>query len=80
MLLQTTIDITKHHPVVYAIALAGLIVQTAWNIWYTFTIVAVYVKYTPGSPSMLATRRVTSALLTIQAAPRLRAPAVKWQA
>ena len=50
ILLQTTIDITKHHPVVYLIALIGLVVQTAVNVWYTFTVIAIYVKWTPNSP------------------------------
>ena len=50
LLLQTTIDITKHHPVVYLIALLGLVVQTAVNVWYTFTVIAIYVKWTPDSP------------------------------
>lgn len=51
ILLQTTIDITKHHPVVYLIALIGLVVQTAVNVWYTFTVIAIYVKWTPNSPA-----------------------------
>ncbi|ORX36900.1 plasma-membrane choline transporter-domain-containing protein [Kockovaella imperatae] len=51
LLLQTTMDITKHHPVVYLIVLLGLILQTAWSIWYAFTCVAIYVRWTPGSPS-----------------------------
>jgi hypothetical protein len=53
ILLQTTIDITKHHPVVYLIALLGLIVQTAVNVWYAFTVIAIYVKWTPNSPGQL---------------------------
>lgn len=50
LLLQTTIDITKHHPVVYLIVILGLILQTAVNVWYAFTAIAIYVKWTPGSP------------------------------
>lgn len=49
LLLQTTIDITKHHPSVYFVVLLGLLVQAALSVWYSFTVVAVYVKWTPGS-------------------------------
>lgn len=35
---------------VYFVTLFGLIVQTAWNVWYSFTCVAIYVTYTVGSP------------------------------
>ncbi|ORY21903.1 plasma-membrane choline transporter-domain-containing protein [Naematelia encephala] len=55
LLLQTTIDIAKHHKSVYVVAFIGLIVQTAWNVWYTFTCVAIYVKWTPGSASCSST-------------------------
>ncbi|RSH94165.1 Protein pns1 [Saitozyma podzolica] len=48
LLIQTTIDITRHHPVVYLIALVGLVFQRAWSIWYAFTCIAIYVKWTPG--------------------------------
>ena len=55
MLLQTTMDITKHHPSVYFVVFIGLIIQTAWSIWYAFTCVAIYVKWTPGSTSCSTT-------------------------
>ncbi|GFZ44180.1 Protein PNS1 [Saitozyma sp. JCM 24511] len=54
LLLQTTIDITKHHPVVYFIVLLGLLVQTALSVWYAFTCIAIYVKWTPGSMACTA--------------------------
>ncbi|RSH81537.1 Protein pns1 [Saitozyma podzolica] len=54
LLLQTTIDITKHHPVVYLIVLLGLLVQTALSVWYAFTCIAIYVKWTPGSVACTA--------------------------
>jgi hypothetical protein len=54
LLLQTTIDITKHHPVVYLIVLLGLLVQTAFSVWYAFTCIAIYVKWTPGSVACTA--------------------------
>lgn len=46
---MTTIDITKHHPIVYLIVILGLVVQTAVNVWYAFTVIAIYVKWSPGS-------------------------------
>ncbi|EIW70886.1 hypothetical protein TREMEDRAFT_29308 [Tremella mesenterica DSM 1558] len=55
MLLQTTIDITKHHPSVYVVVLLGLILQTAWSFWYAFSVVAIYVKWTPGSAACTST-------------------------
>ncbi|KAI5449166.1 putative choline transporter, variant 2 [Naganishia albida] len=51
LLFQTTVDVSKHHPSVYFVTLLGLIVQTAWNVWYSFTCVAIYVTYTVGSPA-----------------------------
>ena len=50
LLLQTTIDITKHHPAVYLVVFLGLIVQTAFSVWYAWTVIAIYVKWTPDSP------------------------------
>jgi hypothetical protein len=55
-MLQTTIDITKRHPSVYVVVLLGLIVQTALSAWYAFTCIAIYVKWTPGSPCECAWR------------------------
>lgn len=49
MLLQTTIDLTKHHPSVYAVVIIGLIVQTAWSFFYAWSVIGIYVKWTPGS-------------------------------
>ncbi|TYJ52097.1 protein PNS1 [Cryptococcus floricola] len=49
LLLQTTIDVTKHHPSVYLVVFIGLLVQAAISVWYTFTCIAIYVKWTPGS-------------------------------
>ncbi|WVW83672.1 protein PNS1 [Kwoniella bestiolae CBS 10118] len=55
LLLQVTIDITKHHPSVYFVVLIGLIVQSALSVWYTFTCIAIYVKWTPGSATCTGT-------------------------
>lgn len=49
LLLQTTIDVTKHHPSVYVVVFIGLIIQAAVSVWYTFTCISIYVKWTPGS-------------------------------
>ncbi|KAJ9106065.1 hypothetical protein QFC20_004127 [Naganishia adeliensis] len=51
ILFQTTVDVSKHHPSVYFVTVLGLVVQTAWNVWYSFTCVAIYVTYTVGSPA-----------------------------
>lgn len=45
-------DIAKHHPSVYVVVLIGLVVQTALSVWYSFTCIAIYVKWTPGSVGM----------------------------
>lgn len=54
LLLQTTIDITKHHPSVYFVVFLGLLVQAALSVWYSFTVIAVYVKWSPGSAACTA--------------------------
>jgi hypothetical protein len=33
------------------VTVLGLVVQTAWSVWYSFTCVAIYVTYTPNSPA-----------------------------
>jgi hypothetical protein len=48
-MIQTTIDISKHHISVYVVVIIGLIVQTAWSVYYAITCVGVYVTYTPDS-------------------------------
>ncbi|EJF65249.1 hypothetical protein DICSQDRAFT_159440 [Dichomitus squalens LYAD-421 SS1] len=51
LLLQVVMDVTKHHPSVYFVAFTSLILQAALSVWYTFTVIATYVRYTPGSPT-----------------------------
>jgi len=51
LLLQVVMDVAKHHWSVYVVAFVSLIVQAAWSVWYTFTVIAVYAKWTPGNPS-----------------------------
>ncbi|WVQ99212.1 protein PNS1 [Kwoniella sp. CBS 9459] len=55
LLLQVTIDITKHHPAVYLVVLLGLLFQAALSVWYTFTCISIYVKWTPGSATCTGT-------------------------
>ncbi|EIM79183.1 DUF580-domain-containing protein [Stereum hirsutum FP-91666 SS1] len=50
LLLQVVMDVSKHHPVVYVVAFVAVLLQAAWSVWYTFTIIATYAKWTPGNP------------------------------
>ncbi|KAI0745667.1 plasma-membrane choline transporter-domain-containing protein [Earliella scabrosa] len=63
LLLQVTMDVTKHHTSVYVVAFTSLILQAALSVWYTFTVVATYVRYTPGSPTCSAGESCSSATL-----------------
>ncbi|TIC65790.1 DUF580-domain-containing protein [Wallemia mellicola] len=49
LLLKIVIDIAKHYPSVYVVSFIGLIVQTAWSVFYAFGVAAIYVVWTPGS-------------------------------
>ncbi|KAF9784470.1 plasma-membrane choline transporter-domain-containing protein [Thelephora terrestris] len=51
LLLQVVVDISEHHKSVYVVAFVGLLIQSALNIWLTFTTIATYNKWTPGNPS-----------------------------
>ncbi|KIK67433.1 hypothetical protein GYMLUDRAFT_37557 [Collybiopsis luxurians FD-317 M1] len=51
LLLQVVMDVSKHHLSVYAVAFTALIVQAALSVWYVFTSIAIYSKWTPGSAS-----------------------------
>ncbi|KAF8234031.1 DUF580-domain-containing protein [Tricholoma matsutake] len=51
LLLQVVMDVSKHHMSVYAIAFSALLIQAALAVWFTFTAVAIYAKWTPGNPS-----------------------------
>jgi hypothetical protein len=48
-LLLFVIRIAKHNPSVYVIALLGTAIQTAYSAFWSFAVVAIYQKYTPGS-------------------------------
>jgi hypothetical protein len=51
LLLQVVMDVSKHHISVYVVAFVALIFQAALSVWYVFTCIAIYSKWTPGSPS-----------------------------
>ncbi|KAF7428148.1 putative choline transporter, neither null mutation nor overexpression affects choline transport [Pleurotus ostreatus] len=51
LLLQVVMDVSKHHMSVYVVAFIALLVQAAMAVWYTFTAIATYAKWTPGNPS-----------------------------
>ncbi|KIY62144.1 DUF580-domain-containing protein [Cylindrobasidium torrendii FP15055 ss-10] len=55
LLLQVTMDVSKHHMSVYAVALVALFLQAGLSVWYTFTVVATYSRWTPGGPSCSTT-------------------------
>jgi hypothetical protein len=52
ILLQTVMDIAKHHPSVYVVAFVALITQAAVSVWFSFTAIATYERWTPGNPGM----------------------------
>ncbi|KAK2463281.1 hypothetical protein APHAL10511_004936 [Amanita phalloides] len=60
LLLQVVMDVAKHHMSVYAVAFTALIVQAALAVWYVFTTIAIYTKWTPGSPSCTPSNCSTS--------------------
>jgi hypothetical protein len=47
LLLKTAIDATKVYPSVYLWALIGLIAQTLFSIWVSWTLIAVYQRFSP---------------------------------
>jgi hypothetical protein len=55
LMIQTTIDISKHHISVYVVVIIGLIVQTAWSVYYAITVVGIYVTWTPDSAACAST-------------------------
>ncbi|KXN90606.1 Protein PNS1 [Leucoagaricus sp. SymC.cos] len=61
LLLQVIMDVSKHHLSVYAVAFTALILQAAFGVWYTFTVIATYAKWTPNSPICSASRDCSSA-------------------
>ncbi|KAG8740574.1 putative choline transporter, neither null mutation nor overexpression affects choline transport [Ceratobasidium sp. 414] len=47
LMLQVVMDVSKHHKSVYIVAFTGLIVQAALSVWFVFTAIATYAKWTP---------------------------------
>lgn len=55
LLLQVVMDVSKHHISVYVVAFSALFLQAGLAVWYTFTVIATYTKWTPGNPSCATT-------------------------
>ncbi|THH15552.1 hypothetical protein EUX98_g9448 [Antrodiella citrinella] len=51
LLVQVTMDVAKHHKSVYVVAFLALLLQATLSVWFTFTAIATYAKWTPGNPS-----------------------------
>ena len=51
LMLQTSIDVSKKFGHVYLVSAIGGLLATAFGAWFSVTLVAVYVKYEPGSNS-----------------------------
>ncbi|TFK75449.1 DUF580-domain-containing protein [Pluteus cervinus] len=50
LLLQVVMDVSKHHKSVFVVSFVALLAQAGMAVWFTFTAIATYSKYTPGSP------------------------------
>ncbi|KAF8522981.1 plasma-membrane choline transporter-domain-containing protein [Gautieria morchelliformis] len=61
LFLQVTMDIAKHHTSVYVVGFTALIIQAALSVWFTFTAMATYTRYTPGNPSCSSGTHCSSA-------------------
>ncbi|KAH7916531.1 plasma-membrane choline transporter-domain-containing protein [Hygrophoropsis aurantiaca] len=64
LLLQVVIDVSKHHISVYFVAFGALLVQAALSIWFAFTVIATYAKWTPGNPTCGAGSSCSSSKVT----------------
>ncbi|KAI0696716.1 DUF580-domain-containing protein [Cytidiella melzeri] len=64
VLLQTVMDIAKHHPSVYVVAFIALVVQAAVSVWFAFTAIATYERWTPGNPACTASNDCSSGKVT----------------
>ncbi|MCJ1255487.1 putative choline transporter, neither null mutation nor overexpression affects choline transport [Lignoscripta atroalba] len=49
LMLQTTMDVAKHHGHVFLVSAIGGFVAFAFGAWFSITLVAIYVKYEPNS-------------------------------
>ena len=50
-MLQTTMDVAKHHGHVFLVSAIGGIVSLAFAGWFSVTLVAIYVQYEPNGSS-----------------------------
>ncbi|CCO33036.1 Protein PNS1 [Rhizoctonia solani AG-1 IB] len=50
-MLQVVMDVSKHHKSVYVVAFSGLIAQATLSVWFIFTAIATYAKWTPNNAS-----------------------------
>ena len=48
-MLQTSVDVSKTYGHVHLVSFIGGLLATAFDAWYSVTLVAVYVKYEPGT-------------------------------
>lgn len=49
LLLDVVMDIANHHKSVYVVAFAALFLQGCLSVWYVFTTIAIYDRWTPNS-------------------------------
>ncbi|KAL9088174.1 MAG: hypothetical protein Q9165_006301 [Trypethelium subeluteriae] len=49
LMLQTAIDVSRTYGHVYLVSLLGGLAAAAFGIWYTITLVAIYVRFEPGA-------------------------------
>ncbi|CEL61169.1 Protein PNS1 OS=Cryptococcus neoformans var, neoformans serotype D (strain JEC21 / ATCC MYA-565) GN=PNS1 PE=3 SV=1 [Rhizoctonia solani AG-1 IB] len=49
LMLQVVMDVSKHHKSVYVVAFSGLIAQATLSVWFIFTAIATYAKWTPNN-------------------------------
>ena len=51
VMLQSVIDVSKHHGHVFLVSIIGGAIATAFGAWWAVTLVAIYAKYEPGNAS-----------------------------
>ena len=49
LMLQTSIDVSRHHGHVFFVSLIGSVVTLAFSAWFSVTLVAIYVSFEPSS-------------------------------
>jgi hypothetical protein len=53
LLLQVVMDVSKHHKSVYYVAFTSLFIQAALSVWFTFTSIAMSVRFPPADAVVL---------------------------